>query len=258
MAELKALLGAKIKKLREQHGMSQEKLAALLNIKRSSLSQVERGGRDVKSGELIKLSTVFDISVDELLDRKKSPEVILDKKEPGKDENVHIRISVPQKNLKKFKEVLLYILNKVGAKPNVGETVIYKLLYFMDFDFYELFEEQLTGASYRKNHHGPTPVEFAKIVEEMIANNEIEKIKSKYFDYPQTKYLPLRQPRLEFLKANEQKVIDDVLNRLSDMNAGRISEYSHKDVPWLTTGDREIIDYEAVFYRTSPYSQRCD
>jgi hypothetical protein len=53
-----------------------------------------------------------------------------------------IRISVPQKNLKNFKEALLYILNKVGSKPNVGETVIYKLLYFVDFDYYEKFEEQ--------------------------------------------------------------------------------------------------------------------
>ena len=74
-----------------------------------------------------------------------------------------IRISDPQKNLEKFKEVFLYILNKVGSKPNIGETVIYKLLYFIDFNFYEKYEEQLIGAAYLKNRFGPTPVEFKKI-----------------------------------------------------------------------------------------------
>jgi uncharacterized phage-associated protein len=58
------------------------------------------------------------------------------------------------------------------------------------------------------------------------------------------------------LKANEIKMIDEVLEKLSDMNASQISEYSHNDVPWLTADDGDIIDYESVFYRTAPYSVR--
>ena len=65
-------------------------------------------------------------------------------------------------------------LGKVGAKPNVGETVLYKLLYFIDFNYYEKYEEQLIGATYIKNHHGPTPIEFQAIVNEMIEKKEIE------------------------------------------------------------------------------------
>jgi len=68
--------------------------------------------------------------------------------------------------------------------------------------------------------------------------------------------LPLREPYLNKLKANEIKVIDEVLEKLSDMNAKEISEYSHNDVPWLVCEDGEIIDYESVFYRTPPYSVR--
>ena len=167
-----------------------------------------------------------------------------------------MRISVPQKNLQKFKEVLLYILNKVGAKENIGETVIYKLLYFIDFDFYEKYEEQLIGATYIKNKYGPTPVEFVKIVERMMADKEIEKVKSEYFNFPQTKYLPCRKPDLAKLMANEIEVIDDVLNRLSEMNGSQISAYSHSDVPWMTTADGDAIEYESVFYRMLPYSVR--
>ena len=113
----------------------------------------------------------------------------------------------------------------------------------------------MIGAAYIKNQYGPTPVEFREIVKQMI-NKDMIQVKNKYFDYPQTKYLPLRSPDLSKLKANEIAVIDGVLNKLSDMNAKQISEYSHNDVPWLTTENGEIIEYESVFYRTAPYSVR--
>src|SRR3989339_853513 len=133
-----------------------------------------------------------------------------------------MRISVPQKNLEKFKEVLLYVLSKVGGKPNVGEAVVYKLLYFIDFDFYEKFEEQFIGATYIKNHYGPTPVEFRKLIGLMEKRGELIKVDNKYFSFPQTKYLPCKAADISALSAREIKVIDQVLGKLSDMNAAQI------------------------------------
>lgn len=250
-------LGLKIKNIRETRGLSQKKLADFLKITRPSLSQIENGERKITAEEIANLSKIFDIPSDVLLDLKKDITVMLQKKKKeSMKAKPEIRISVPQKNLEKFKEVLLYILNKVGSKPHIGESVLYKLLYFIDFNYYEKYEEQLIGATYRKNNYGPTPIEFAKIVEGMEKAKELTKIEGKYFQYLQRKYLPLRTPDFSKLKANELKMIDDVLEKLSDMNAAKISEYSHKDVPWLTTEDGEIIDYESVFYRTEPYSVR--
>jgi transcriptional regulator with XRE-family HTH domain len=250
-------LGAKIKHLRSQHSLNQQKLAEVLGVPRPAISQIENGIRSVTAEELVKLSKIFSLTVDSLLDLHSEPEVVLPKKGAGKKKpKQEIRINVPQKNLEKFKEVLLYILDKVGSKANIGETVIYKLLYFIDFNFYEKHEEQLMGAQYMKNRYGPTPVEFAKIVDQMVKNHEVEKVKSKYFEHPQTKYLPLRKPDLSNLTAGELTVIEDVLNRLSDMNAKQISDYSHDDIPWKTAKEGEIIEYESVFYRTPGYSVR--
>src|SRR4030066_92404 len=249
-------IGLRFKELREKTGMSQDVLARKMNLPRPAISQIESGARKIATDELLMFSQIFHIPVDDLLNPGKEPEVRLHEWKKEKGTKPRMRISVPQKNLKKFKEVLLYILNKVGSKPNIGETVIYKLLYFIDFDFYEKYEEQLIGASYIKNKYGPTPVEFKKIVDRMIKDEEIEKVKSDYFSFPQTKYLPRKKADLSKLKANEVALIDDVLNRLSDMNANQISEHSHEDVPWLTTEDGEVIEYESVFYRTHPYSVR--
>jgi uncharacterized phage-associated protein len=172
------------------------------------------------------------------------------------EKKTELRINIPQKNLKKFKEVLLYLLQKVGAAPHVGETVIYKLLYFIDFDYYEKYEEQLMGATYIKNYFGPTPVEFLKVVEDMVKRHEIDVVKSKYFQHEQKKYLPVRAPDLSVLSAREIKHIDDVVERLGNKNATALSEYSHDDVPWITAKEREKIEYETVFYRTPKTSVR--
>lgn len=256
MSNFQVSLGKRIKKLRKGTGMNQQKLAEYLGIGRATLSQIENGERKITALELVKLSKILDVSTDVLLELRKETEIIIGKERKRIKERNEIRISVPQRNLEKFKEVLLYILSKVGSKPNIGETVIYKLLYFIDFDYYEKYEEQLIGATYKKNHYGPTPIEFKKIVSEMLKEKDIAKVKNKYFSYPQTKYLPLKTPDLSKLKATETEVIDDVLNRLSDMSAAQISEYSHNDVPWLITEEQGIIEYESVFYRTKTYLMR--
>ncbi|MCD4813669.1 DUF4065 domain-containing protein [bacterium] len=256
MGEFDKKIGKHVKLLRESQEMSQQALANLLKVVRPTISQMENGTRAVSIKELKKISQIFGVSVESLMDISKEPQVILEMTKEEKETKPGIRINVPQKNLKKFKQILLYILGKVGSKPNIGESVIYKLLYFMDFDYYERFEEQLIGATYIKNHHGPTPREFKVIVDNMIKNNEIEKVKSQYFDYPQTKYLPLKEPDLSVLSANEKEVIDDVLARLSDKNARQMEDYSHADVPWMTSEEGKNIEYESVFYRTAPYSVR--
>ena len=57
-------------------------------------------------------------------------------------------------NSDKFKQVLHYVIHKTGSIENVGKTVLFKILYFTDFNYYEMFEEKLTGESYRKIPRG--------------------------------------------------------------------------------------------------------
>jgi transcriptional regulator with XRE-family HTH domain len=252
-------LAERIRTLRERLGLTQADVAERIDLSRSTLAQIELGQRKVTAMELIAFAKTFGVSVEELLDPKKEAQVKFEYGMRAASPRVSeppVRISVPQKNLKKFREVLLYILNEVGARPNIGETVIYKLLYFIDFDYYEKHREQLIGATYLKNHFGPTPVEFRKIVDRMIEQGEIERVKSEHFRHPQTKYLPRREADLSVLTALELDLIRDVLGRLSWMNEEEISAHAHGDLPWISAREGKAIDYEAVSYRTPPYSMR--
>lgn len=251
-------LGTNIRRLREQAGMTQDHVAAKIGVSRPTYVQIEKGEHELRISEAEKLADIFDIPLDDFLKTKgvSTHEVVIARPQGREKKHPEVRINVPQKNLRKFKEVLLYILEKVGAKPNIGETAIYKLLYFIDFDYYEKFEEQLIGATYIKNRYGPTPVEFAKIVDDMKERREIEQVTSKYFQYDQKKYLPLREPDISVLNARELEHINDVLARLSDKSAKELSDYSHNDMPWRAHKQGERISYESVFYRDHEHSVR--
>lgn len=256
-SEFQRSLGQRIKILREIQGLSQEELAERVGLHRVALTQVENAQREISAEELVEFSRVFEISTDVLLNLRKDIEVILEEKKGGKSKQAkQMRISVPDLKVDKFREVLLYILNRIGSRPNVGETVIWKLLYFIDFDFYEKYEEHLIGATYIKNKYGPTPVESAKIINKMIEAGEIVSVKAQRAGFDQKRYISNREPDLSKLKAHEIKLIDEVLERLSHMGARQISDYSHGDIPWVTTEEQAPIDYESVFYRTPQYSVR--
>ena len=249
-------IGKRIVQLRKQKGYSQEDLAKVLSIPRSSVAQIELGNRNVSVTELIKLSELLGFSMDKFLsaDYEMNRKVkILSDTASVKD---GIRISVPRLRLNKFKNIFLYILERCGGKPNVGETVLYKLLYFADFNFYEIYEEHLTGTLYRKLPYGPVPQKLDILISQMIEQGILQRIKTDFHGYPQTRYIPLVKADLTDMSAAEKDVIDRVVDRFSDWSASAISEYSHKDLPWKATEDGDIIDYELAFYRESPFSVR--
>jgi transcriptional regulator with XRE-family HTH domain len=250
-----------IKSLRVQRGFSQMEIAEKLGISRSSYVAFEKGERELSLTEAGILSDMFEVSLQEISTGKISmPQVTLEKtgRVTAVREVPQERISIPQEKVEKFKKVLLYILSKAGGKPNIGQTVLYKLLYFIDFDYYEKFEEQIIGARYIKNTHGPTPVAFAKIIAALEEEGKVETIKSKFYQYDQTKYLvnPKEPIDLSGLSGQEIAHIDWELNRLSDLTATQILGLSHKDTPWLVAKEKEMINYEHVFYRPEETSVR--
>jgi len=249
------MLAQFIKKLRLKNSFNQSFVAKHINVSRPTYLQVEKGERELTISEAKKLADLYGLSLDSFLNQQEI-KIEVSKKVKKKSFDNDIRISIPQNNLEKFKQVLLYILTKIGSKPNIGETAIYKLLYFIDFDYYEKYEEQLIGAKYIRNNYGPTPVHFKKVIEDMIKDNQIEEVQSQFFEYPQRKYLPKKTPVLTKLNGQEIAHINDVLNRLSDKTAKELSAYSHTDTPWMIKKQGEVLDYESVFYRDALHSVR--
>lgn len=249
-----------MKTLREREGVTQEQISKVIGVSRPTYITIESGAQVLNVPQAQKLAKFYGMNVEDIIEERVSPKprVILEKNESNEPKKTapEIRISVPQNKVEKFKEVLLYILEEIGARPNVGKAVLCKLLYFIDFDYYEKYEEQLMGATYIKNHFGPTPPAFPEIVKEMEEQGDLMTVKAKRYTYDQKKFLPLRKAELQNMSVREKEMIDNNIQRFKDFNAKQMEEYSHRDVPWITADDGHVIDYESVFYRTPEFSQR--
>jgi uncharacterized phage-associated protein len=156
----------------------------------------------------------------------------------------------------KFREIVHFFIHKTSGIPNVGKTVLYKLHYFSDFDYYEINEIKMTNERYSKIEHGPAPRHFNQIVDELIADNKIEQKTMDYFGHMQIRYCSLREPELTHLNATELRHLENTLCKYSTMNATQIEALSHKDLPWQATEQNEDINYDLVFYRDPEMSVR--
>lgn len=62
------MLNEKLKEIRIEKGLSQEKMAKLLNISRQALGHFEKGDRQINIELVKKICVLFDLSADELLE----------------------------------------------------------------------------------------------------------------------------------------------------------------------------------------------
>jgi uncharacterized phage-associated protein len=152
-------------------------------------------------------------------------------------------------NKEKFKQVLHHIIARCEDIESAGKTVLFKLPYFSEFNYYELYEEKITGETYRRIDHGPAPLHFNLAIGELESEGKINHFDKDFHGKPQIKYKSLIEPEIDLLTAREMAVINAVIEKHGYMNATEISDLSHMDVPYMATKEKCLIDYELVFYR---------
>ena len=229
-----------IKNKRKASGLSQTEVAKSLGISRPTYTKLEQGESRPTENQKAILSSLFGLSHETF--EKNAIEKKMD--------SIDIRLKeVPKENIEKFKQVLLYVVSKIGNRPNIGQTALYKLLYFIDFDYYEKYQKYLIGATYIKNTHGPSPVSFAKIARDLEERGKLVEVRSKFFGYDQKKYMVTAEADVSALSAPELQHIDDELERLASKTAKELSDLSHVDTPWRVADEKGVLNYRHVFYR---------
>lgn len=66
-ADKKAIIASRIREARKMAGLSQARVAELLNMHRPSISEIEAGNRSVTAEEITKLAKIFEVSPSWLL-----------------------------------------------------------------------------------------------------------------------------------------------------------------------------------------------
>ena len=162
-------------------------------------------------------------------------------KRPTRKSN--IRISKPTFQPEKFREVILYILDKTG---DLSEIELEEILYFIDFDYYQVVEEHLTGATYKKEWLCASTSKLKPALKELIKLGAIEKGK--------VGYISLKKPDLSLFNKGEKFMLGEVTEHYFK-GPGRMQNPS-TDVPVIVTQPNCRINYESVFYRTPSFCAR--
>ncbi len=156
---------------------------------------------------------------------------------------------------KKYQNAILYLCKKLGGEVR-GKKKLAKLLYFVDFDFYEKYQKSLTGDVYRAFPMGPMPMNLVKMteameVEEMITVNSAEE-KEGY--RPTEIYCCLVDPDISVFNSEEKNMLNRVILRYGHLNGRQLEELSHAEAPYVGTELREEIPYELSFYRGTDFN----
>jgi uncharacterized phage-associated protein len=165
-----------------------------------------------------------------------------------------LRILPATFNRKKFQAVLLYLLAHSPKQTIEGKKKLAKLLYFSDFNFFEAFEQPLTGATYKALHMGPFPEELDTTLASIAGEGKqigISKKPTGLQNDAVVYKLTIEPDSLSFddLTKNERRVLDKVITELGGMSGKALEDLSHREAPYNAVVQGERIPYELAYYR---------
>jgi hypothetical protein len=140
--------------------------------------QIESGKRNIDILEMQKLAMTLSFSIDEFLTsnpNQLSEPAVAYLTKPKKTER---RKPIPIFNFEKFTNCLLYILEKTAGKPGIDEKQINNLFYFIDFNYYEIYETHLSTSSFKKRLNLPIIEKIEVLVNQLINEESIIRIKT--------------------------------------------------------------------------------
>ena len=249
-------LGKRLVQIRKSKGYSQEALAKVLDMSRPSLAQIELGNRNIDIFEIHKMASVLGFSIDELINTNES---ILSEPEmtyATVKKTDTIRNNIPVFNQVKYINTFLYLIEKTAGLPNICEKGLFGRLYLADYNYYEIYESHMSSSKYIKRSNFPLPEGIDKIIQQLIKNDYLIRVKTKNGKAIFNRIIPLVQSDLTELKASEKDVIDHVLFQTSNWSLSSLEQYIQDDMPIKISKENEMIDYELALYRESPYSVR--
>ena len=144
----------------------------------------------------------------------------------------------------KLKNLIHYVIWKVGARPNFGATKLYKIAWFSDARSFVLTGQSITGAPYLREKHGPIPKHGIGLRNQLARENRI-----KQWQNPGSSawhFRSLEPPKPDWFSEDEKKQIDYWAVHIADNHTAKtISDESH-DYGWEIAKLGETLPFYSV------------
>ena len=155
---------------------------------------------------------------------------------------------------RRFKDLLLYVAEKLGDDPTFGETKLNKVLFFSDFNAYRFLGHPITGAEYQKNRYGPTARLYTVMRDELIRRNQLVVERRLVVDHVQDIVRPHNiVANTDQFSSEELRIVDEVIEEMRQYTNAEASDASHKrSAGWLARDMGETIPYSSALINPEP------
>lgn len=155
----------------------------------------------------------------------------------------------PPYDERKFTELLLYVAKQLEGDPTGAAIKLNKVLFFAEFAHVRAYGRPITGAEYQKLKYGPAPRRLLPVRARLVEGGEARLVEEWYLGYKQDRLVPLREPDLSLLSAEEMKTVHEALGELEGATGIELSELSHEEMGWKMVAEGETIPFEAAYLK---------
>lgn len=156
---------------------------------------------------------------------------------------------------KKYEQAILYLCSRLGREIK-GKKKLAKLLYFVDFDFFEKYHKPITGDIYQALPMGPFPSTLNRITEGMKKDGVllISQVENHEGYAPTEVYTAQKDPDEKAFLPEEKAMLDRVIKKYGHLNGKQLEELTHAEAPYVGTAPKKEIAYELAYYRETDFS----
>jgi len=150
-------------------------------------------------------------------------------------------------DLAKLKNLIL----QIGANPhvqNLGETKLWKLIYFIDATALRETGQSITGSAFIRYEHGPVPSRGEKSLKQLSRDGEISIVQEQFPAYRINRVIANAAPAAKVFSAAELELIGRVCRAYGNMTATYLSELSHREPAWHYARHLDKLSSELMLY----------
>ena len=152
-------------------------------------------------------------------------------------------------NEKKYRNAILFFAKKI-QNGTLGKVKLMKLLYFLDFDYFEKTGKSITGDEYLRFEHGPVPHTAKSLLDRMNGKEiRITKHKMPAGLNDQERIEALQEPDVSVFTPEEVLMLEEVASKWERFSGSEMKNASHGEAPWIATKPNDVIDYNLAYYR---------
>lgn len=217
----------KVKDFRIKNNLSQDQIAKVIGVSRSTYTSKESGKQDLSAAEAQKLASFMGITVDELLTGNTS-------------------------NIQKYKQMILQYLRMGLTHKGDGmipKTKLAKLLYLADFAWFYNHGESMSGMQYRKIEYGPVPDAFFRALDELEVSGKITVLRKE----DDGKEMILigetesnKNEKISTISPEQISLMKAIGKKWKDKKTRDIVNFTHNQLPYTLCRPDEIIPYELI------------